>query len=73
MSKQIKKAANVLQASTVYIDDESECEHGDLAKQPVHIQIHQLDKDKLKIEGIAYRNPNNRLETQILSLLASLS
>lgn len=45
-------------------------EHGDLAKQPVHIQIHQLDKDKLKIEGIAYRNPNNRLETQILSLLA---
>lgn len=45
-------------------------EHGDLAKQPVHIQIHQLDKDKLKIEGIAYRNPNNRVETQTLSLLA---
>ena len=34
------------------------------------LQFHQLDKDKLKIEGIAYRNPNNRLETQILSLLA---
>ncbi|QER39754.1 hypothetical protein F2A31_08515 [Acinetobacter suaedae] len=45
-------------------------EHGDLAKQPVHIQIHQLDKDRLKIEGTAYRSPNNRLETQTMSLLA---
>ncbi|MCH7334968.1 hypothetical protein [Acinetobacter sp. NIPH 2699] len=45
-------------------------EHGKLASQPVHLQIHQLDKDKLKIEGIAYRSPNNRLETQTLSLLA---
>jgi uncharacterized protein len=45
-------------------------EHGKLATQPIHLQIHQLDKDKLKIEGTAYRNPNNRLETQTLSLLA---
>lgn len=45
-------------------------EHGKLAAQPVHLQIHQLDKDRLKIEGIAYRSPNNRLETQTLSLLA---
>ena len=45
-------------------------EQGKLAAQPIHLQIHQLNKDKLKIEGIAYRNPNNRLETQILSLLA---
>ncbi|ENX15327.1 hypothetical protein F895_01873 [Acinetobacter sp. CIP 64.2] len=45
-------------------------EHGKLAAQPVHLQIHQLDKDKLKIEGTAYRNPNNRLETQTQSLLA---
>ncbi|OBY73042.1 A1S_1983 family putative colistin resistance protein [Acinetobacter gyllenbergii] len=45
-------------------------EQGKLASQPVHLQIHQLDKDKLKIEGTAYRNPNNRLETQTLSLLA---
>ena len=45
-------------------------EQGKIAKQPVHLKIHQLDKDKLKIEGVAYRNPNNRLETQILSLLA---
>ncbi|MEG0346949.1 MAG: hypothetical protein RR605_02765 [Acinetobacter sp.] len=45
-------------------------EQGKLSKQPVHLQIHQLDKDKLKIEGIAYRNPNNRIETQTFSLLA---
>ncbi|WP_151765840.1 A1S_1983 family putative colistin resistance protein [Acinetobacter colistiniresistens] len=45
-------------------------EHGKLAAQPVHLQIHQLDKDKLKIEGTAYRSPNNRLETQTQSLLA---
>ncbi|WP_038344221.1 hypothetical protein [Acinetobacter sp. A47] len=45
-------------------------EHGSIASQPVHLQIHQLDKDKLKIEGIAYRNPNNRPETQTMSLLA---
>lgn len=45
-------------------------EHGQLAAQPIHLQLHQLDKDKLKIEGLAYRNPNNRLETQTLSLLA---
>lgn len=45
-------------------------ENGKLAAQPIHMQIHQLDKDKLKIEGLAYRNPNNRIETQTLSLLA---
>ncbi len=45
-------------------------EQGKLAAQPVHLQIHQLDKDKLKIQGIAYRNPNNRVESQTLSLLA---
>ncbi|MEB6478734.1 A1S_1983 family putative colistin resistance protein [Acinetobacter vivianii] len=45
-------------------------EQGKISSQPVHLQIHQLDKDKLKIEGIAYRNPNNRLETQTMSLLA---
>lgn len=45
-------------------------ENGRLSQLPVHLQIHQLDKDKLKIEGIAYRNPNNRIETQTMSLLA---
>ena len=45
-------------------------EQGRLAKQAVHLQIHQLDKDKLKIEGLAYRNPNNRLEKQTIALLA---
>lgn len=45
-------------------------EHGKIAKQPVHLKVHQLDKDKLKIEGLAYRNPNNRFETQTISLLS---
>lgn len=45
-------------------------EHGKIAKQPVHLKVHQLDKDKLKIEGLAYRNPNNRIETQTISLLS---
>lgn len=45
-------------------------EHGQMAKQPVHLQIHQLSKDNLKIEATAYRNPNNRLETQRIPFLA---
>ncbi|KAF1025287.1 MAG: hypothetical protein GAK29_01999 [Acinetobacter bereziniae] len=45
-------------------------EHGKIAKQPTHLQIHQLTKDRIKVEGIAYRNPNNRKDTQIISLLA---
>lgn len=45
-------------------------ENGHIAAQPVHIQVHQLAKDKIKIEGIAYRNPNNRKETQTISLMA---
>ncbi|PZO94906.1 MAG: hypothetical protein DI631_03870, partial [Acinetobacter johnsonii] len=27
-------------------------EHGAIAKQPVHLQVHQLSKDKIKIEGV---------------------
>lgn len=45
-------------------------EHGEIAKQPIHLQIHQLTKDRIKVEGIAYRNPNNRKDTQIVTLLA---
>ncbi|MDV2468224.1 hypothetical protein QR674_04440 [Acinetobacter chinensis] len=45
-------------------------EHGQLAPSPVHIQVHQLSKDSIKIEGLAYRNPNNKLETQTVSFLA---
>ena len=45
-------------------------ENGHIASQPVHLQIHQLAKDKIKIEGLAYRNPNNRKETQTVSLMA---
>lgn len=45
-------------------------ENGKIASQPVHLQVHQLTKDRIKIEGIAYRNPNNKLETQTIAFLA---
>ena len=45
-------------------------EKGQFAHQPVHLQVHQLTKDKIKIEGVAYRNPNNKLETQTIPFLA---
>ena len=45
-------------------------ENGKIASQPVHLQVHQLTKDRIKIEGIAYRNPNNKLETQTIPFLA---
>ena len=45
-------------------------ENGKIASQPVHLKIHQLSKDRMKIEGVAYRSPNNRAETQTIPLLA---
>ena len=45
-------------------------EDGHFAQQQVHMKIHQLSKDRIKIEGIAYRNPNNRTDTQSLAFLA---
>lgn len=45
-------------------------EQGQIAKQPVHLKIHQLTKDRIKIEGLAYRNPNNRTEKQTVPFLA---
>jgi uncharacterized protein len=45
-------------------------ENGQIAKQPVHLQIHQLSKNNIKIEGVAYRNPNNRLDKQSIPFLA---
>ncbi|WP_407305137.1 hypothetical protein [Acinetobacter sp.] len=45
-------------------------ENGKIASHPVHLQVHQLTKDRIKIEGIAYRNPNNKLETQSIPFLA---
>lgn len=45
-------------------------ENGHLAKTPVHIQIHQLSKDRIKIEGLAYRDPNRKTDAQTESLLA---
>ena len=44
--------------------------NGKMAKSPVHLQVHQLSKDRIKIEGLAYRNPNNRTSRQTVSLLA---
>ena len=44
--------------------------NGKMAKSPVHLQVHQLSKDRIKIEGLAYRNPNNRTSSQTVSLLA---
>ena len=44
--------------------------NGKIAKSPVHLQVHQLSKDRIKIEGLAYRNPNNRTSSQTVSLLA---
>lgn len=45
-------------------------ENGHFAASPVHLKVHQLTKDRIKIEGIAYRNPNNRVETQTIPFLA---
>lgn len=45
-------------------------EQGEIAAQPVHLKIHQLSKDRIKIEGIAYRSPNNRKDTQTTAFLA---
>lgn len=45
-------------------------EAGRFSPQPVHLRVHQLGKDSIKIEGLAYRNPNNRLDTQTVSFLA---
>lgn len=45
-------------------------ENGQIAAQPIHLQIHQLTKNNIKIEGIAYRNPNNKLEKQTIPFLA---
>lgn len=45
-------------------------ENGKIAKQAAQLKIHQLTKDRIKIEGIAFRDPNNRLESQTIPLLA---
>lgn len=48
-------------------------EHGQFAEPQVHIKVHQLSKDQIKIEGTAYRSPNNRLEAQTIPFLAYTS
>ena len=45
-------------------------EQGKLSKNPIHLKIHQLTKDRIKIEGTAYRNPNGTLNTQTIPLLS---
>ncbi len=48
-------------------------EHGQLLNPAVQLQVHQLSKDRIKIEGLAHRNPNNRADSQSISLLAYTS
>ncbi|MEB3752963.1 A1S_1983 family putative colistin resistance protein [Acinetobacter sp. MD2(2019)] len=43
---------------------------GYLAKPTAYLQIHQLDQNRIKIEGIAYRNPNNSQARQSINFLA---
>lgn len=45
-------------------------ENGKIARPAVHLKVHQLSKDRIKIEGTAYRSPKNRLETQVIPFLA---
>lgn len=45
-------------------------ENGRFAKQQVHMKVHRLSKDRIKIEGVAYRNPNNRTDKQMVSFLS---
>ncbi|MEB3766307.1 A1S_1983 family putative colistin resistance protein [Acinetobacter sp. MD2] len=44
--------------------------NGQTADPQVHLQIHQLDQNRIKIEGIAYRNPNNHRNKQSVAFLA---
>ena len=48
-------------------------ENGRMVEPAVQLQVHLLSKDRIKIEGIANRNPNNRAESQSVSLLAYTS
>lgn len=45
-------------------------EHGRISESPIQLKMHQLTKDRIKIEGIAYRNPNNRADMQTVVLQA---
>ena len=83
-AKQCKQASCYLQQIDLRIDDLNvytslnqtltqhylKFEKGQPAQQGVHLKLHQLGKDSIKIEGIAYRSPNNRLETQAVNFLA---
>lgn len=43
---------------------------GKIATPEVHIMVHQLSEDRIKIEGSAYLNPNNKTQQQQSILLA---
>lgn len=45
-------------------------QQGQILQPQVHLQIHQLDQNRIKIEGVAYRNPNNNKARQSISFLA---
>lgn len=47
--------------------------HGQIAQPQTYLQIHQLDQDKIKIEGWMYRNPNASLEKLSFAFLAYLN
>ena len=47
--------------------------HGQIAQPQTYLQIHQLEQDKIKIEGWVYRNPNTSLDKLNFAFLAYLN
>ncbi|MHA3059820.1 A1S_1983 family putative colistin resistance protein [Acinetobacter sp. ANC 4636] len=47
--------------------------HGKIAQPQTYLQIHQLDQNKMKIEGWMYRNPNASLDKLSFAFLSYLN
>ena len=47
--------------------------HGKIAQPHTYLQIHQLDQNKIKIEGWVYRNPNANAEKLTFAFLAYIN
>ncbi|WP_227539715.1 hypothetical protein [Acinetobacter sp. MB5] len=47
--------------------------HGQIAQPHTYLQIHQLDQNKIKIEGWVYRNPNASLDKLSFAFLSYLN
>ncbi|AOA58438.1 A1S_1983 family putative colistin resistance protein [Acinetobacter larvae] len=43
---------------------------GNLSYPAIQLRIHQLNKNRIKIEGFSYQNPNNLPEQQVINLTA---